>query len=106
MRNIGVPLAHTVIAIKSLIKGIYKLERNETTIHADLDNNWEVITEGIQTILRREGYPKPYEALKDLTRKNEKITKEKLHKFIDGLKVTAKVKKELKAITPFNYTGI
>jgi len=105
LRNIGVPIAYTVIAIRSLMKGLGKLEINEATIHNDLDKNWEVIAEAIQTILRRESYPKPYEALKDLTRNNEKITKEKLHLFIQGLKVTDKVKKELKAITPFNYTG-
>jgi adenylosuccinate lyase len=106
MRNIGVPISHTVIALKSLLKGLDKLEVNEEAIHADLDKNWGVIAEAIQTILRREGYPKPYEALKELTRKNEKINKERLHKFIDGLKVTDKIKKELKSITPFNYTGI
>ncbi|MGD0710117.1 MAG: adenylosuccinate lyase [Bacteroidales bacterium] len=106
LRNIGVPLAHTVIALKSLMKGLDKIVVNEEKISKDLDQNWAVIAEAIQTILRREGYPKPYEALKDLTRNNEKITKEKLHKFIDKLKVQDKVKKELKAITPFNYTGI
>ena len=104
-RNIGVPVAYTVIAIKSLMKGLGKLEINETAIHNDLDKNWEVIAEALQTILRREAYPKPYEALKELTRNNEKMTKEKLHKFIEGLKVPEKVKKELKEITPFNYTG-
>jgi adenylosuccinate lyase len=106
LRNIGVPMAHTVIALKSLMKGLDKVVVNETKITKDLDQNWAVIAEAIQTILRRECYPKPYEALKDLTRNNEKITKEKLHKFIDKLKIQDKVKKELKAITPFNYTGI
>jgi len=106
LRNIGVPLAHTVIAVRSLMKGLDKLVVNEEKIKNDLDNNWAVIAEAIQTILRREGYPKPYEALKELTRNNEKITKESLHKFIDKLKVSDKIKKELKRITPFNYTGI
>ncbi len=106
LRNIGVPLAHTCIAIKSLEKGIGKLELNKAAIDHDLDDNWAVTAEAIQTILRREGYPNPYEALKELTRKNEKITKESLHKFIEGLDVKALVKEELKRITPFNYTGI
>ena len=106
LRNIGVPIAHTVIALKSLIKGLEKLVINETVIYNDLDKNWAVVAEAIQTILRRESYPKPYEVLKDLTRKNEKITKEKIISFIDGLNVPDKVKKELKNITPFNYTGI
>jgi len=106
LRNIGVPLAHTVIAVKSLMKGLDKIVVNEEKIKNDLDNNWAVIAEAIQTILRREAYPKPYEALKDLTRNNEKITKESLHRFIEQLKVSDKIKKELKAITPFNYTGI
>ncbi len=106
LRNIGVPIAHTVIAFKSLMKGLEKLLVNEEVIKNDLDKNWAVIAEAIQTILRREGYHKPYEALKELTRHNEKITKEKLHKFIDKLKISDKIKKELKGITPFNYTGI
>jgi adenylosuccinate lyase len=106
LRNVGVPFAHTVIAVKSLMRGLDKLVVNENIIHEDLDKNWAVVAEAIQTILRREGYPKPYEALKELTRGNEKITKDKIHKFINGLKVQDKVKKELKAITPFNYTGI
>jgi len=106
LRNIGVPIAHTVIAFKSLMKGLDKLVVNEYAIGKDLDDNWAVVAEGIQTILRREGYPKPYEALKELTRTGEKITKEKIHKFIDVLKVSDKVKKELKKVTPFNYTGI
>ena len=96
----------SVIAFKSLLKGLDKLVVNEEAITNDLDKNWAVIAEAIQTVLRREGYPKPYEALKELTRNNEKITKEKLHKFICTLKVSDKVKKELKKITPFNYTGI
>lgn len=106
LRNIGVPLAHTYIAIQSLLKGLDKLELNQKAIHDDLDNNWAVVSEAIQTILRKEGYPNPYEALKDLTRKNEKITKESLTIFIDGLAVKDEVKKKLRGITPFNYIGI
>ncbi|MEZ5013050.1 MAG: adenylosuccinate lyase [Chitinophagales bacterium] len=105
LRNIGVPLAHMVIACKSLLKGMGKLEVNEAKIHADLDNNWAVVAEAIQTILRREGYPKPYEALKELTRSGEAITKDKLAAFIDGLNISHDVKEQLKSITPFNYTG-
>jgi adenylosuccinate lyase len=105
-RNIGVPVAHTLIALKSLIRGLNKLEVNNDMIHADLENNWAVVAEAIQTILRREGYPNPYELLKDLTRKNEKIGREEIHGFIDSLKVPDKLKKELKAISPHNYTGI
>jgi len=106
IRNIGVPLAHTVVAYKSLIKGIDKLMLNPQAIHNDLDNNWAVISEAIQTILRREGYPKPYETLKELTRKNTKITKESIFVFIESLKVSDDIKNELRNITPFNYTGI
>ena len=106
LRNIGVPIAHSVIAYNSLLKGLDKLLVNEEAIKNALEENWAVVAEGIQTILRREGYPKPYEALKDLTRNNEKITKENIHKFIDTLKVSAQIKKELKKLTPFNYTGI
>lgn len=106
LRNIGIPLAHSVIAIRTLLKGLDKLVVNEEKMKNDLGENWAVITEGIQTILRREAYPKPYEALKELTRNNEKITRETLHDFIDKLKISDKVKKELKKITPFNYTGI
>ncbi len=105
-RNIGVPFAHTLIGINSLIKGLNKLILNEDAINRDLDNNWAVVAEAIQTILRREAYPNPYEALKDLTRTNQKITKETMHLFIDGLKLPAKVKDELKQITPHNYVGI
>lgn len=104
-RNIGVPAAHTVIAVKSLLKGFSKLVLNEEKISADLDNNWAVVSEAIQTILRREGYPKPYEALKDLTRTNTKITKEIIGKFIEKLNVGANVKKELRALSPHNYIG-
>jgi len=105
LRNIGVPLAHTFIALKSLEKGINKLELNQSAIDKDLDDNWAVVAEAIQTILRREGYPNPYEALKALTRKNEKITKETLVNFINTLDVKETVRQELRRITPFNYTG-
>ena len=104
-RNIGVPAAHTVIAVKSLLRGFSKLVLNEEKISADLDNNWAVVSEAIQTILRREGYPKPYEALKDLTRTNTKITKEIIGNFIEKLKVSEIVKKELRALSPHNYVG-
>lgn len=106
IRNIGVPVAHTILAINSIQKGLQKLILNKEKIDEDLNNNWAVVAEAIQTILRRENYPKPYEALKELTRSNEKITKEKIHRFIDSLKINAAIKKELKAITPFNYTGL
>jgi len=106
LRNIGVPFAHTVLALKSIQKGMGKLLLNEGKIEEDLDNNWAVISEAIQTILRRENYPQPYEALKDLTRGNENITQKSLHRFIDKLKITPAVKKELKKITPHNYVGI
>ncbi len=104
-RNIGVPIAHTLIAWQSLLKGLDKLVLNPDKIHADLDNNWAVVAEAIQTILRRENFPNPYEALKDLTRKNLKINKEEIHQFIDSLGITDQLKNELKQITPFNYTG-
>jgi adenylosuccinate lyase len=106
LRNIGVPIAHSLIAYKSLLKGLDKLILNEEALHRDLEANWAVVAEAIQTILRREGYPKPYEALKDLTRTNSHITKKSMHTFIDGLKVNDKVKEELKKISPHNYTGI
>ncbi len=106
LRNIGVPVGHITIAINSLEKGLGKLILNETKINEDLENNWAVVAEAIQTILRREKYPNPYEALKDLTRGNNKIDKKSMHKFIDGLKVTVTLKKELKKITPQTYTGI
>lgn len=105
LRNIGVPLAHTLLAFRSILKGMQKLEVNEQKIHSDLDHNWAVITEGIQTILRREGYPEPYEALKSFTRNGEPVTKENLHLFIDSLKIPDEVKEQLRSITPFNYTG-
>ncbi|MHC1775117.1 MAG: adenylosuccinate lyase [Lentimicrobium sp.] len=104
-RNVGVPAAHTVIAVKSLLKGFSKLVLNEDKISSDLDDNWAVISEAIQTILRREGYPKPYEALKDLTRTNSKITKEMIADFIGKLNVSENVKKELRALSPHNYVG-
>lgn len=106
LRNIGVPLAHTYLSIKSLQRGIDKLELNKAAIDADLDENWAVVAEAIQTVLRKEGYPNPYEALKDLTRKNEKITQASISTFIDGLAVKDALKNKLKAITPYNYTGI
>ncbi len=106
LRNIGVPVAHSLIAFNSTLKGLRKLELNKDAIKADLDDNWAVVAEAIQTILRREGYPKPYEALKALTRKNEKITAVTIKEFIKQLNVNEGVKKELLSITPFNYTGI
>ena len=106
LRNVGVPMAHVEIAFKSLTKGLGKLLLNEKALYRDLDNCWAVVAEGIQTILRREGYPKPYEALKALTRTNDGITAESISNFIDTLQVSDAVKAELKAITPHNYTGI
>lgn len=106
LRNIGVPLAHSYIAFQSLLKGLSKIELNKSAIDRDLENNWAVVAEAIQTILRKEGYPNPYEALKDLTRKNEKITQQSITDFIDSLNVKPDVKKRLKEITPFTYTGI
>ena len=106
LRNVGVPFSHTLIAIKSTIKGINKLIVNKLKIENDLNENWAVIAEAIQTVLRREGYPNPYEALKQLTRKNTEINKETIHSFIDSLNIEDKVKNELKLITPTNYTGI
>lgn len=106
LRNLGVPMAHCLIAFQSLSKGLDKIILNKEALHQDLDENWAVVAEAIQTILRREAYPKPYEALKALTRTNTQITKASLHQFIDGLKVSAELKKELKSISPFNYTGV
>jgi adenylosuccinate lyase len=105
LRNIGVPMAHTYVAVQSILKGLSKVELNLAAINRDLENNWAVVAEGIQTILRKEGYPNPYEALKSLTRKNEKITKESIAEFIDSLTVRDDLKAQLKAITPFNYVG-
>jgi adenylosuccinate lyase len=106
LRNIGVPLAHSYIAFRSLQRGLSKLELNKAAIDADLEDNWAVVAEAIQTILRKEGYPNPYETLKELTRKNEKITAKSIADFIDTLNVKADIKAKLKEITPFNYTGI
>jgi adenylosuccinate lyase len=106
LRNIGVPFAHIILAIKSIEKGLSKLVLNTSTINTDLEDNWAVVTEGIQTILRRENYPQPYEALKELTRGKNGINQETIHQFIDGLTVSTAVKKELKKITPQNYTGM
>lgn len=105
LRVVGVPFAHMLIAFDSLIKGLGKLELNQAAIDADLEENWAVVAEAIQTILRREGFPKPYEALKELTRTNEKITQSSIHRFIESLGVSDQIKQELKRITPFNYTG-
>jgi len=105
LRNVGVPLGHAIIALKSLKKGLGKLLLNESAIQAALEANWVVVSEGVQTILRREGYPKPYEALKTLTRTGEAITAETMSNFIDTLDVSDSVKAELKAITPSSYTG-
>jgi adenylosuccinate lyase len=106
LRNIGVPIAHVLLAIKSTEKGISKLLLNEPKLKADLENNWAVVAEAIQTILRRENYPNPYEALKELTRGKHAIDKKAIHQFIAGLKISAALKKELKSITPGNYVGI
>jgi len=107
LRNIGVPISHTIIAFQSLLKGLNKLIVNYSALDADLTRNWMVVSEGIQTVLRREGFPRPYEVLKELTRSSkEEIDKYKLNEFIDHLNVTSEIKEELKQITPFNYTGI
>ncbi len=106
LRSIGMPFAHTLIAFKSTLQGLDKLLLNESAIEKELENNWAVVAEAIQTILRREGFPKPYEALKGLTRKNEAVTQVTVHEFVDTLPVSDAIKTELKAITPSNYTGI
>ena len=106
LRNIGVPFAHSILAFKSIETGLDKLVLNDEKIYNDLDNNWAVVSEAIQTILRRENYPQPYEALKELTRGKEGINKKTLHKFIDKLKITATLKAELKKISPHNYVGV
>lgn len=106
IRNIGVPMGHSLIAFQSSLKGLRKLLLHEESIRRDLDNCWAVVAEAIQTILRRESYPHPYEALKALTRTNEAMTEERIHKFIDTLEVSDAIKAELRAITPHNYTGI
>jgi adenylosuccinate lyase len=106
LRNVGVPFAHSMIATQSILKGLGKLLLNESALHRDLEHNWAVVAEGIQTILRREAYPSPYEALKALTRTNEAITESSIKAFIETLDVSEAVKSELRAITPFNYTGV
>ncbi len=106
LRSIGVPFAHTILALKSIERGLAKLVLNPDKLAGDLDNNWAVVAEAIQTILRREEYPSPYEALKELTRGKNGITKQSIHEFIDGLKIASVVKKELKKISPHNYTGV
>ena len=106
LRNIGVPFSHTLISFESILKGLSKIYVNEDKINNDIEDNWIVVSEAIQTILRREGYPEPYEVMKELTRNNEKIDKSKLHNFIDTLNIDQAIKKELKKITPYNYTGI
>ena len=106
LRNLGVPFAHTILAFRSIEKGLDKLILNQPAIDEDLENNWAIVAEAIQTILRKENYPNPYEALKELTRNNSRVTRESIHQFINGLKLPAGVKKELKKITPHNYTGV
>jgi len=106
LRNVGVPLAHQLIAYQSILKGLSKLELNKARLQEDLENNWAVVAEAIQTILRREGYPKPYEALKELTRTNEKITQASIRSFIDTLDISESVKDELRQASPFNYVGV
>jgi len=106
LRNIGMPFGHSLIGFQSTLKGLGKLLLNEDKINADLENNWAVVAEAIQTILRREGYPNPYEALKELTRTNDVINQEAIHRFVDQLEIDSKIKAELKTITPFNYTGL
>ena len=106
LRNIGIPVAHTILSLKSIEKGLGKLVLNEVKLKTDLDNNWVVVAEAIQTVLRRENYPQPYEALKELTRGKHAIDKKAIHEFISKLKISAALKTELKNITPYNYTGI
>jgi adenylosuccinate lyase len=106
LRNVGVPMSHSLITINSTLRGLDKILLNKEAIEADLDNNWAVVAEAIQTVLRREAYPNPYEALKDLTRTNQKITATTMADFIDGLAISEALKSELKSITPFNYTGV
>ena len=106
LRNVGIPIAHSIIALKSISKGLDKLILNEEAISEDLDNNWAVVAEAIQTVLRREGYPKPYESLKVLTRTNKAINQKSISEFIDALEISKELKQELKKITPSNYTGV
>jgi adenylosuccinate lyase len=105
LRNIGIPIGNSILAFNSILKGLNKLIVNTEKIKSDLDNNWAVVAEAIQTILRREGYAKPYEALLELTRKDQKVTSETIRSFIENLDVSEEVKAELKEITPFNFTG-
>ena len=106
LRNVGVPMAHSLIGLRSLLKGLNKLLLNREALDRDLENNWAVVAEGIQTVLRRAGYPSPYEALKALTRTNAHITRESIAEFIESLDVAESVKQELRAITPQSYTGV
>jgi adenylosuccinate lyase len=106
LRNLGMPIAYTLIAFEATLNGLNKLILNEHKLNEDLENNWAVVAEALQTILRREGFEKPYEALKGLTRKNEKVTKNSVHEFIDSLSLSNEIKNELKQISPDNYTGI
>ncbi|HNE30603.1 MAG TPA: lyase family protein, partial [Saprospiraceae bacterium] len=105
LRNLGVPIGHSLIAFKSILKGLGKLTLNEGKLYDDLEDNWMVVAEGIQVILRREAYPQPYEALKALTRGRAVVTREDLHDFVDGLDISEEVKEELKRLTPHNYVG-
>merc|ERR1719336_2720844 len=105
LRNVGVPMGHTAIALSSIQRGLGKLMINKAAIDADLEANWAVVAEAIQSILRREQYPKPYEALRDLTRTNEAMTEDRIHSFVDGLNISDNIKEELKAVTPFTYIG-
>ncbi len=106
LRNIGVPIAHSVVSFLSLARGLGKLLLNQQKIHQDLEDNWLVVSEAIQTVLRREGVKEPYELLKKLTRTNEKVTQQAVNTFVDGLDISKDLKRELKAITPFSYIGI
>ena len=106
LRNIGMPMAYSIIAFNSTLKGLSKLLINRDNIKAELENNWVVVAEAIQTILRRENYPKPYEALRDFSRTNAKLDKDAMGRFIDSLNISDELKTEMKAITPFNYTGV
>jgi adenylosuccinate lyase len=106
LRNIGVPFGHTLIGLQSTLKGLQKLVVNTAKIEEDLNANWAVVAEAIQTVLRKEGYPNPYEALKALTRTNAVINREAIHQFVNQLDVSEAIKNKLKTITPFNYTGI
>merc|ERR1712187_600661 len=105
LRNVGMPFGHTAIAIASIQRGLGKLLVNRAALEADLEQNWAVVAEAIQNILRRESYPKPYEALRDLTRTNEAMTRDRIHTFVDGLDISDAVKEELRAVTPFSYVG-